>query len=79
MRKDIKKGDWDFEMMREFWSIYRKFYIPEDTEEYWSNLVNACVNFMNKFDTKFAKNLCMDVYDELGRRYNQMYRKGSVV
>lgn len=75
MRKDIKKGDWDFELMKDLWNIYKEFYIPEDTNEYWTDINNACMKFVKKYDSWFAKDLCMAVYDELERRYNQMFRR----
>lgn len=74
VRKDIKKGDWDFEMIRDFWSIYKEFYIPEDTAKYWTKIHNACVDFVKKYNCKFATELCVSMYCELERRYKQMFK-----
>ncbi len=77
MRKDIKKGDWDFELMKDLWNIYKEFYIPEDTNEYWTKLTKARDDFAEKYKSKFAEDLVMGVYDELERRYKQMF-KGAI-
>lgn len=77
MKKKIGKNEKEFKMMAEWWNLYQKYYIPEDTDEYWTDIHNAIIDFVKKYDSDFAKDLCMAIYDELERRYKQMF-KGAI-
>lgn len=77
MKKKIGIGDKDFDIMREWWGIYQDFYIPEDTDEYWTKVHNTLVNFTKKYNCEFATDLCVTTYCELERRWKQMV-KGAI-
>ncbi len=77
MKKDIRRGEKEFNMMADLWRLYKNFYIPEDTDEYWTELIKAGVNFREKYDSKLADDLLMGIYDELESRYKQMF-KGAI-
>jgi len=74
MQKKIGKNEKEFAIMREWWRIYQEFYIPEDTDEYWTKLHNTLVDFTIKYNSKFAMELCATIYCELERRWKQMFK-----
>lgn len=77
MKKDIRRGEKEFDMMADLWRLYKAFYIPEDTDEYWTELTKARDDFAEKYKSKLAEDLVMDIYIELERRYKQMF-KGAI-
>lgn len=36
MKKDIRRGEKEFDMMADLWRLYKNFYVPENTDEYWT-------------------------------------------
>ncbi len=45
MKRVIKKTDEEFAILQEFWKILQNFYEPEDTDEYWSKLLDTTIKF----------------------------------
>ena len=59
MRKELKKGDIEYEMFNEYWQIMKQFNIPEDNDEYWESLINAGNAFCKKYDSQYARDLVL--------------------
>lgn len=57
MRKDLKKGDEEYDLFNDYWKLMKEFNIPEDNDEYWESLINACDAFCKKYDTLYARYL----------------------
>lgn len=57
MNKRLTKGDPEFEMFREFYTLYQDYYTPENTDEYWDAMAEACVEFLLKYKSGFATDI----------------------
>lgn len=51
------KGSVEWDMFQQFWRLCQKYWIVEDAEEYWDALVKDASDFMDKYDTFFARQL----------------------
>ena len=54
MRKELKKGDIEYEMFNDYWQIMKQYNIPEDADEYWTGLLNAGSEFCKKYNCQYA-------------------------
>ena len=59
MRKELKKGDIEYEIFNDYWKIVKEYNIPEDADEYWESLINAGDAFCNKYDSQYARDLVL--------------------
>ena len=59
MRKELKKGDIEYEMFNDYWQIMKQFNIPESNDEYWKSLVSAGDEFCKKYDSQYARDLVL--------------------
>ena len=59
MRKELKKGDIEYEMFNDYWQIMKQYNIPEDADEYWESLINAGNAFCKKYDSQYARDLVL--------------------
>ena len=65
MEKQFQKGTEEFLMFADFYELCKRFWIPEDTEEYWEALVSASQKFSEKYGSVYAKHLAMGLIDAL--------------
>ena len=63
MRKELKKGDIEYDMFNDFWKIVKEYNIPEDADEYWTDLINAGNEFARKYNCKFARDIIISFMD----------------
>ena len=49
MNKVFEKDSIEMQMFREFYNIIQRYWIPEDTEEYWQGLLDEGNIFLNRF------------------------------
>ena len=73
MRKQLTKTDAEFQMFSDFYKIYQDYYVPEENDDYWSELVYMAESFIKKYESEFAKNLMLaylDSRDELFKLKN---------
>lgn len=59
MRKELKKGDMEYDLFNDFWNIVKEYNIPEDSDEYWERLINASDEFCNKYDCQYATDIML--------------------
>ena len=59
MRKELKKGDTEYDLFNDYWKLTKEFNIPEDNDEYWENLVSAGDEFCEKYDSQYARDLVL--------------------
>ncbi len=58
----------EFNLFGEIFTMYKKFYHPEDNKDYWSALIENSHEISNKYNTELARDLCLVVIDELERK-----------
>ena len=59
MRKELKKGDTEYDLFNDYWKLTKEFNIPEDNDEYWESLINAGNAFCKKYDSQYAIDLVL--------------------
>ena len=59
MRKELEKGDTEYELFNDYWKIVKEYNIPEDADEYWTGLINASDEFCKKYDSQYAIDLVL--------------------
>ena len=59
MRKELKKGDTEYDLFNDYWKMTKEFNIPEDNDEYWESLINAGNAFCKKYDSQYAIDLIL--------------------
>ena len=68
MRKELKKGDIEYEMFNDYWQIMKQYNIPEDNDEYWERLITETDVFYEKYKTDFSRSLAMALVNETERK-----------
>ena len=59
MKKELKKGDTEYELFNDYWKIVKEYNIPEDADEYWESIINAGNAFCKKYDRQYAIDLIL--------------------
>ena len=59
MKKELKKGDTEYDLFNDYWKLTKEFNIPEDNDEYWESLINAGNAFCKKYDSQYAIDLML--------------------
>lgn len=67
MHKELK-GTEEYYMFNALWTMMKKYYIPENTDEYWQSVVNAHKEFCKKYPSKLALDLSTAFINDLQRR-----------
>lgn len=49
MRKTLKKGDLDYDIVNDYWQLVKEYNIPDSTDKYWIELANAISKFCKKY------------------------------
>lgn len=66
--KRFEKGSAEWKLFQEFWSLCQKYWIPEDTDEYWEDVVKTTDDFYKKYkDTNdtFARKIVLAFVETL--------------
>lgn len=58
----------DFNMFGDIWNLYKKYYYPEDNEQYWNNVISDFKSLSKKYQTKLVDDLCIAALNELDRK-----------
>ena len=59
MRKQLTKVDEEFQMFADYYKMYQDFYVPEENDGYWQELIRAVDKFCKKYKSKLAKDLAI--------------------
>ena len=59
MRRELKKGDTEYDLFNDYWKLMKEFNIPEDADEYWTELINASDEFCKKYDCQYAMDIML--------------------
>ena len=70
MRKELKKGDMEYDLFNDFWKIVKEYNIPENTDEYWVGLINAVNAYAKKYNYVFAHELVIAFLDSRDRIFH---------
>lgn len=72
MRKELKKGDIEYDMFNDYWQICKEYNIPEDTEDYWTKLIDAGNDFCRKYDWQYARDIMFAYINSRERIYKNL-------
>lgn len=78
---NFSKGSKEWQMFTDFWVIAKKYWIPEESDEYWECLVHDVSDFSNKYpDVPLAHLVGMALLDNMehisrGRTTREAVRK----
>lgn len=75
MRKELKKGDKEYEMFNDYWQIIKQFNIPESKDEYWKSLVDAVDEFCKKYDGKYARDIMLSFMESRETMWKENLKK----
>ena len=75
MRKELKKGDIEYEMFNDYWQIMKQFNIPESNDEYWKSLVSAGDEFCNKYEGKYARDIMLSFMESREIMWKESLKK----
>lgn len=64
----FEKGSEEWQMFMDFWQLCQKYYVPEETEEYWQSVIDDGNAFIKKYNTSFARGLFMAFHMEIERK-----------
>lgn len=67
----FKEGSEEWKMFADYWMLCKKFWEPEETEEYWESVIDAGNAFLKKHNTPFTKALFWTFHDELERKLKE--------
>ena len=65
MKKQFQKGTEEFMMFADFYELCKRFWIPEDTDEYWEELVTESQKFSQKYDSVYARHFAQGLIGAL--------------
>ena len=66
------KGSDEWFMFTTFWNLCQAYWIPENTEKYWQNVIDDCNKFYETFkDIGFSKQLAMSLIEFLEEKAKQ--------
>lgn len=64
----------EFDLFAAVWNTYKKYYIPEENDEYWDALVDSIKELQHKYPGELSKALSLAVLDDIERRYRECRR-----
>ena len=73
----FEKGSKEFCFFTEFWMLVQKYYIPEDTEEYWQSLDDNANELAEKYDDKFFDALLITFVKAMSDKLYEGKRNGK--
>lgn len=70
------KGSVEWYMFQDYWKLCQKFWIPENSDKYWDDVVKESREFLQKYeDITFSVNLIIALVDNLESRIKQEDKK----
>ena len=75
MKKDIKPTDKEYLFFQDFWKFYKEYHDPEEPEEWWTKLIYAASDLLEKYkDTDFY-DMANSIVDGVLRGLERKHRK----
>ena len=76
MKTKFEKNSFEWYMFQDFWRITQEFWIVEDNEKYWEQLIKNLTVFGDKYNhDKFALSLAYALIDELNRKAEKLRKE----
>lgn len=71
----FEKGSAEWRMMADFWVLCKKFWIPEDRDEYWTDFIDEVNIFCERYKGEiFAKELAIAITKTLEEKHRVLYK-----
>ena len=67
--KDIPE---EYKFFSEYFIFRKKFYTPEISQDYWTDMINAANELMEKYSNDYLNGLVLTCIDDLEHRYARM-------
>jgi len=69
----FEKGSDKWNMFMEYWRICQSYWIPEESDEWWQEIINIVNEFSKKYgkDDLFVRGLCNSFMDGLKQRFEE--------
>ena len=55
----------------EFWNFRKKYYIPEDDDDFWNSLINEGDALADKYNNPFFDQLMLLEFNDVDRRFSE--------
>ena len=75
MRRELKKGDTEYDLFNDYWKLTKEFNIPEDNDEYWESLVIAGDEFCEKYDSQYARDIMLSFMESREIMWKESLKK----
>lgn len=59
MEKKFGKGTEEWQMFTDFWKLCQSYWVPEDKDEYWEQLMKDADSFCKVYNSEFAKGIAL--------------------
>lgn len=59
----------EFDLFGQVWTTYKRYYEPQDTDEFWDELTEEIKAIQRKFPGQLSKDLSLAILDDIERRY----------
>lgn len=59
----FEKNSKEWQMFTDFWSLCQKFWVAENSDEYWNNFICAANQFCDKHKGSFPQKLAMAILE----------------
>ena len=69
MKRQLTKADEEFQMFADYYKIYQQFYTPEESDDYWKELVIVTNDFCLKYKSRYARDIIFAYIDSRERIY----------
>lgn len=76
-KKKFAKGSEEWMLFQDFWRMCQEYWLVEDTEAYWEELVNQVEEFRRKYPGEFPKELAYALVHELERRSRKDHEENN--
>ena len=77
--KDIPK---DYEFFGELFNFRKKFYLPEDNQSYWNELIEETNKLSEKWNSEYVDGMLVLCVDEIDKRYHEthgtQFKRGQI-
>ena len=61
----------EYNLFGRIWTVYKRFYGPEDNEGYWDALVETLKGVQHDFPGQLSTDLSMAILSDIERRYQE--------
>lgn len=71
----FEKGSGEWNMFRDYWKLCQKFWIPEDNDKYWKDVIRETDDFYKKYkNIGLGKGISIAFIDTLDKQCRKKKR-----